>query len=307
VNPIGRLARILALLPLLLVQARAAEPTNAFPAYRRPVMTWVPPYAVARSRVRLDETYGTNGPGKVLTHLGLQFWAPSTNGTLARVGGTNDTGDAAVAALRDWAHSRGIRVLLCVYNAPARTWDWPLARSAFADHSDAFIGSLAGETRRLGLDGVDVDLEGNGSFESDRPAFVDFVRRLSGRLRADGLHLTVDSFAYVWNAPNHRWWTDLLPHVDALTSMGYEETGAAAPEWRSFAFQKSAAGPLASRLMIGLPGDRSEWQGSPLKDHLDWLEKESDVGVSFWDAQLNAAPWRTAETWSALGRIRAGH
>ena len=286
--------------------AAARGATNAFPAYRRPVMTWVPHYAVARSRERLTALHGMPGPETVLTHLGLQFWAPTANGTLARVGAVAETGDTAVRDWRDWAHARGIRLLLCVYNAPDHTWDWPMAKSAFAGKPGVFVEALVAETRRLGLDGVDVDLEGNGSFEGDRTAFVDFVGMLSGRLHSEGLHLTVDTFAYVWNAPNQRWWPELLPLVDGLTTMGYEETGAGAPEWRSFAFQKAAAGGHASRLMIGLPADRAEWRGAALKVHLDWLEADGGVGVSFWDAQLDALPWRSPETWAALGRIRAG-
>jgi hypothetical protein len=58
--------------------------------------------------------------------------------------------------------------------------------------------------------------------------------------------------------------------------------------------------------MIGLPADRAEWRGAGLKVHLDWLEADGGVGVSFWDAQLDALPWRSPETWAALGRIRAG-
>jgi hypothetical protein len=160
------------------------------------------------------------------------------------------------------------------------------------------------EVERLQLDGVDVDLEGNGSFEADREAFVAFIRKLSERLRAKDRHLTVDTFSYKWNAPNQTWWKDLLPHVDALTTMGYEEIGSMAPEWRGYAAQKAAAGEHASKLMIGLPSGRNEWRGNSALEHLQWLKADGEVGVSFWDAQVKGAAWQKPEVWQALGDIR---
>ena len=37
--------------------------------------------------------------------------------------------------------------------------------------------------------------------ESDKKAFFDFIKELSFALKAKGKELTVDSFAYKWNAP----------------------------------------------------------------------------------------------------------
>lgn len=53
-------------------------------------------------------------------------------------------------------------MLLCVYNAVSGSWDWPLARAGFAENPNKFIDALMAEVERLELDGVDVDLEGNG-------------------------------------------------------------------------------------------------------------------------------------------------
>jgi hypothetical protein len=160
------------------------------------------------------------------------------------------------------------------------------------------------EVERLQLVGVDCDLEGNGSLNTDKDAFVVFIQKLSARLRARGKHLTVDTFSYHWNAPNQTWWKELLPHVNALTTMGYEEIGAKAPEWRSYAFQKAAAGEQAAKLMIGLPSGRNEWRGNGVMEHLQWLKADGQVGVSFWDAQVRAENWRKAEVWQILGEIR---
>jgi len=292
-------ATVLLSLPLYCIVAAPATPAT----YQRPVMTWVPPYAVARCKARLEESFAGAGMKDALTHLGLQFWKPTKDGGLAYAGRTNEVNDAAVAELRDWGRTKGVRVLLCVYNAVSGSWDWSLARAGFAENRDKFIDALIAEVDRLQLDGVDVDLEGNGSFEADKDAFVDFIRRLSERLHGAGRHLTVDTFSYQWHAPNQTWWPDLLPHVDALTTMGYEEIGANAAEWRSYAAQKTAADKHASKLMIGLPSGRDEWRGSKAMEHLDWLKKDGEVGVSFWDAQLKGAAWRKPDIWKTLKEI----
>jgi len=296
--------RLLLVLIIMFAAGRmdGAELTNLFPQFKRPVMTWVPPYAASKSRARLLESFDGVGIKDALTHLGLQFWVPTKEGGIARVGRTNETNDRAVAEFREWGRTNGVRVLLCVYNH-VQSWDWILARAAFAGNPDKFIDALLAEVARLELDGVDVDLEGNGALDADKETFVAFIRQLSARLHAEGRHLTVDTFSYKWNAPNQTWWKDLLPHVDALTTMGYEEIGANAPEWRSYAFQKAAAGEHASKLMIGLPSGRNEWRGNGVREHLDWLQADGEVGVSFWDAQLKGDAWRDAAVWKILGEI----
>ena len=277
--------------------------TNSFPAWKHPVMTWVPPYAVARGEARLGESFGGAGMKDALTHLGLQFWKPTREGGLAFAGRSNEVNDAAIVALRDWGRTNGVRVLLCVYNHVG-SWDWTLARAGFAEHPEKFATALLAEVERLELEGVDIDLEGNGALEADKEKFVAFMRRLSDQLHARGKHLTVDTFSYKWNAPNQTWWPDLLPLVDGLTTMGYEEIGANAPEWRSYAAQKAAAGEMSAKLMMGLPSGRNEWRGNKALEHLQWLKADGEVGVSFWDAQLRGEAWRTPEVWRTLGEIR---
>jgi hypothetical protein len=285
------------------IRTNVAATANSFPNYRRPVMTWVPSYAVAQSKARLQESFDGAGMKDALTHLGLQFWVPAKEGGIARAGRTNDTSDAAIAGLRDWGHTNGVRVLLCVYDH-VKSWDWTLARAGFARNPDRFTEALLTEVDRLQLDGVDVDLEGNGSFEADKDAFIAFIRRLSEKLHARSRHLTVDTFSHKWNAPNQTWWKELLPHVDGLTTMGYEELGLKAPEWRGYAFQKAAAGELAAKLMIGLPSGRKAWRGNTVMEHLQWLKDDGGVGMSFWDAQVNSDAWRKPDVWKTLGEIR---
>ncbi len=115
-----------------------------------------------------------------------------------------------------------------------------------------FIQALVSETVRLKLGGVDIDFEGKGKCEDDKKAFVKFIMELSIALKAKGKELTVDSFAYKWNAPNQGWWKLLLPYVDALHVMGYSETGSKSTSWRSYDFLKAAAGKYSSKLLIGV-------------------------------------------------------
>lgn len=301
-TPTGLILSLLILAPASgATAAEAAPQATTFRAYRRPVTTWVAPYAVAKSKVALEAQPGMR---EALTHLALQFWVPTREGGVERVKQKEVT-DAAVAELRDWGHAGGVRVMLCLYNHVGGKWDWSIARSAFAEHRAALVRNLVAEVERTGLDGVDIDLEGPGQFEADRAAFVAFMAELSKELRSRGKHLTVDSFTHKWNAPNAGWWAELMPLVDALASMGYEEIGANAPEWRSYASQKAAAGGHAAKLQIGMPSGRDAWRGNAALEQVEWVRKDGAMGVAIWDAQFRSPAWRTREIWESLGRIRS--
>jgi len=290
--------RPLALLCVALLLS--ANASAEFPEYAHPVMTWVPPYGIAK--VQLNGPRGVPGVEEALTHLALQFWAPTRTGEVERVKQFGELGDATIAEFRTWAHAHGIRVMLCVYNGVEK-WDWPLARAAFAEHGEKFATALIEQALKLGLDGIDIDLEGNGSFDRDKKAFVSFIDRLVKLAHAAHLHVTVCSFSYKWNAPNQTWWNELLPLVDALTTMGYEETGAQSESWRAFSAQKAAAGAHAGKLMMGLPTNKGEWQGARAVNHLEWL-RDHGVGAAMWDAQFESAAWRKGDVWAVLRRVR---
>jgi GH18 family chitinase len=229
-----------------------------------------------------------------------------------RVQRGGDTSDAAVAELRDWGRAHGVRVLLCVYNynVAQEAWDWSWAQAAFATHPEKFATSLVAEMERLELDGIDLDLEGNGPHDADKEVYLRFVRDLSSRLRARGKRLTVDTFAYVWHAPNQSWWSDLFPLVDGINSMGYEEIGAGAgagnEAWRSFAAQEDASGSNVDKLMLGMPAYKDDWQGKPALEQLRWLRDRGRAGMSIWDSQLDGTAWRTREAWATVADIRNG-
>ena len=270
------------------------------------VMTWVPPYAVETCRERLDQSFDGVSMKEGLTHMGLQFWNPTKEGGIKVVERFKVIDDTTILNFRKWGDANGVKVMLCVYNGTAGGWDWELAKSAFGNHRERLIEALVTETVRLKLDGVDVDFEGKGKREGDRKAFVLFIKELSKRLHAEGKELTVDTFAYKWNAPNQGWWAELLPHIDGLHVMGYSETGVGAEDWRSYEFIKAAAGEHSSKLLMGVLSSLGEWQKKPVGEHLAWICGDESVGLAIWDAQLKAPVWRSKEMWEAVAKVRGG-
>ena len=269
-------------------------------------MTWVPSYATEICRDRLDESFGEVGLKNGLTHMGLQFWRPTEEGRIGLVDDFKPIYDSTIINFRKWGQTHGIKVLLCIYNGTRDGWNWNLAKNAFETHRKQFIKTLVSETVRLNLDGVDIDFEGKGKLDGDTEVFVSFIKELSSALKAKGKELTVDSFAYKWNAPNQGWWKLLLPYVDALHIMGYSETGSKSTSWRSYDFLKAAAGKYSSKLLIGVPSHASKWEKASVREHLEWIAKEPSVGLAIWDAQLKDSKWRTKEIWQTISRIRQG-
>ena len=271
------------------------------------VMTWVPPYAISHCKERLSESYDGLGMKDGLTHLGLQFWNPTKSGGIQYVSRFREKiTDETILEFRDWGQANNVKTLLCIYNATSSGWEWDLAKSAFGPNHNNTVESLVRETKRLGLDGVDIDFEGKGELDSSRESFVRFIKELSGRLHAEGLELTLNTFAYKWHAPNQTWWADLLPHVDGLQVMGYEETGAGASAWRSYEFIKAAAGKHSAKLLIGVPSFQGQWQDKPVREHLQWIVDDKSVGLAIWDAQLKDPAWRRRDTWKMIYRIKFG-
>ena len=165
---------------------------------------------------------------------------------------------------------------------------------------------MVSETIRLQLDGVDIDFEGTGEGERDKQAFLDFIKKLALALKAKGKELTINSFAYNWNAPNQGWWKMLLPYVDALHVMGYTQTGSKSSGWKSYDFIKSAAGKFSHKLLIGVPSHTNNWENGSVDEHLQWIANDSSVGLAIWDAQLKDPEWRTEKIWQIISSIRKG-
>ena len=270
------------------------------------VMTWVPPYATTKCKERLEESFKGVGMKNGLTHLGLQFWRPTKKGQIQLVDDFKPIDDLTIINFRKWGNAHHVRVLLCIYNGTKKGWNWNLAKNAFGHHQRQFIEVLVSETVRLQLDGVDIDFEGKGAEGRDKQAFLDFIRELAHALKAKGKELTINSFAYNWNAPNQRWWKMILPYVDALHVMGYSETGSKSVGWKSYDFIKSAAGQFSHKLLIGVPSHTNNWENESVDQHLQWIANDSSVGLAIWDAQLKDPEWRTEKIWQMISSIRKG-
>ena len=301
---------VLGLALALVTPATALEKPAATPLPPRLVMSWVPAYGIATSDARLRALYGGFGPRNALNHLGLQFWGPTTAGGVNRVTRYGTISNATIQKFVALGHANGIKVMLCVFNGE-NGWNWSLAKAAFATHQAAFISALIGQMQARGLDGIDVDLEGPaGNFEADKPAYVAFIKELARRVHLLGKQVTLDSFHYIYNAPNQNWWATLLPLVDGLTSMGYEDLARNAPEvYFRYLSQKTKAGALSRKLMIGMPSYLSSWKGNTALQQAQWfmLPAAGRVGIGIWDAQDNdpvPSAWRSAAVWKAIRAVR---
>lgn len=311
-------------LPLLFASAAHASGETNTPQ----VIAWVPPYALEAS------AFGINANpkiGKALTHLGLQFWNPSADGTGVVLAPVDKSGKQvepdSVNRFRDWAQSRGIKALLTVYNNSQviGKWDWDLARRGFQDQRHVFIDALVAEMDKYKLDGIDVDLEGDSDHENDRAAYAAFIKELSGVLRAKHKLLSVDTFhSPCANAPNMSWWPDWVGQADSIHSMGYQDLyeesedtfthGGKACENGAHIFKYSwqlqygmKAGYHLDQIVLGMPTWMDKWgkQGkeTDIVSHVKSAQKLG-AGIALWDAQFGAPGWKTDATWDAIISLR---
>ena len=293
------------------------------------VIGWVPPYALDASMRGLEST---SGVGKGLTRIGLQFWNPSVDGKSVVFAPIDKTGKPVtasdVARFRDWARQRGIPVLLTVYNnsQTMEKWDWARARNAFASQRAEFSAALVAEMDKYQLDGIDIDLEGEGDLSIDRAAYASFVRGLSKTLKPRGKLLTVDSFhSPCDNAPNMSWWPDWKGQIDAIHSMGYADLyegstdtftppgqpvceGGAALFKYSWQLQYGLrSGYRIDQIVLGMPTWVDSWgkgeHGAGVVPHLREVQ-DLGAGVALWDLQLEAPGWRSPGTWEVMRELR---
>ena len=122
-----------------------------------------------------------------LTRIGLQFWNPSADGRGVVLAPVDASGKpvtpADVTRFRDWAKKRGIPVLLTVYNHSQVIATVGLGARRATPSSDqraAFTQALVAEMDRYGLDGIDLDLEGEGDSER-RPRRLRELRARAGQ------------------------------------------------------------------------------------------------------------------------------
>jgi hypothetical protein len=293
------------------------------------VMGWVPAYGMVES---IDAIESSPMVSAGLTRMGLQFWNPSADGQNVVLAPVNKEGEQVqpkdVIRFRDWAKKHHIEVFLTVYNNSqvSGKWDWALAKRAFSDNREAFSDALLKEMHKYGLDGIDLDLEGEGDREGDRVAYALFVKELSQKLKSQKKMLTIDSFhSPCDNAPNMRWWGDWVGQVDAIHSMGYEDLyeGSVAtftPNGRplceqgahifKYSWQRQfavAAGYKSEQLLVGVPTWLDSWgEGGLGTDPVSHVREAQalGVGIALWDLQLAGPKWRNATTWAAIKELR---
>jgi hypothetical protein len=319
------------LAPLAIVTSLVAPGVQAQPggANGPQVMGWVPAYGIDASTKALAATPAI---GQAMTRLGLQFWNPSADGKGVVFAPVNASGrpvtEADVRKFQRWARSHGVQPLLTVYNNSQviNRWDWQWARRAFAEHPEEFSAALVASVDKWDLDGVDLDLEGEGDFSADRAAYAAFVHQLAAALKAKGKILTVDSFhSPCANAPNMRWWGDWVGDVATIHSMGHEDLyeGSKAtftPEGKPVCAGGAAlfryswqldfglkAGYRRDQIVMGMPTWVDAWGsggiGPGVADHLREL-RALGAGVGLWDMQLAAPGWNRAATWDAVQSLR---
>jgi hypothetical protein len=165
---------------------------------------------------------------------------------------------------------------------------------------------------RLNLDGIDIDLEGMSDYEADRGAFDQFIYELGAEVHARGKILTVDTFCYIWNAPNQNWWSDWVGDVDNIHSMGYTETYEGGTTWHKYSFQQNAgiaAGYAGNDILMGFPAWVSEWgeagRGTTSLAHIQEVRYDlaEPSGIAIWDLQLSASPWQESDLWGEIAAV----
>jgi hypothetical protein len=267
--------------------------TNSDPSAH--VITWVPPYHINEAKQQLAANFDGTSMADGLSFLALQFW--QTNGPAA----TLQASEANVTWFHDWARQHGVKIILCVDNFTT-DWDWPAAVRSFKDNRDAFVQDLVGQVMARDFDGVDLDLEGIVEASADdQQGYTQLAQALASALHPLGKTVTVDSFHGQWNAPNWNWWPDLLPIVDGITTMGYEQSGMDV-DYPTLV-QHAASAP--QKLMIGVPSYKGTWLNHTVSEQLGWIVEQGQIGTAIWDASLTAPEWQQKSVWDQLKSIKA--
>lgn len=260
------------------------------------VMSWVPPYFVEESKAALEADFGGIGMADGLSLLGLQFWR--TNGASTFLDVTPTDIDWFV----NWGRKNNVGILLCVTNHVDGDWNWPAAVESFKDNREAFVAHLLSEIDKYDLDGIDLDLEGIvDPTPEQRDAFFLMAQDLANGLHPQGKVVHMASFHGQWNAPNWNWWPGLLPIIDGIETMGYDQSGKDT-DYETLV-QRASSAP--SKLLIGVPSWVNEWQGYSATEQLQWLVDQGEVGVAIWDASLRGEAWHQASIWQQLAIIKA--
>ena len=219
----------------------AASPASAEPA----VIGYLPAFkGFADVLQRADLRY--------YTHVDLAFVNPGPNGEImtgdalacAPAGNGAMLADADLRALVSKAHGANAKVLASLGGGtiPACAGDWAIL--AQPENRAKVIAGLIAIVERYGLDGIDVDLEGELMTRMDAEGnYTPFVRDLSAALRARSKLLTCATASYAGGmVPGAA-----LPYFDLVGIMSYDAIG---PTW-------------------GTPGD----------EHASYVQAERDLAL----------------------------
>lgn len=263
------------------------------------------------------------------THFNLSFANPDTDGAFVRDGGMTCMIGAfgsrvTVEALRaDVARLKagGAKVLVSVAGGiiPDCSGDWKALLAP--DKRDATAAALVALADQLGLDGVDIDLEGELLTAIDRAGnYVPFIETLSKALKARGKLLTCATGSYEGGMIP----VASIPYFDLVNVMSYDAIG---PSWGPSGAEHSpltmaqrdldlwlARGVAPERLVLGVPfygygfgGEKANWSYRDLAAAHPGAVKDDTIGKACAGCRYithNSAA--TIEAKARLARAKAG-
>lgn len=215
------------------------------------------------------------------THYNLSFANPDTDGRFIREGRMTCMGDErganlSVEALRTTVarlQASGAKVLISTAGGviPGCSGDWKALFSP--ERRAATVAALVELADTLGLDGVDIDIEGALLTEIDRAGdYTPFIAALSEAMRARGKLLTCATASYEGGMIP----VSSIPYFDLVNVMSYDAIG---PSWGQPGTEHSnyamavrdldlwlARGVARERLILGMPfygygfgGEQPNW------------------------------------------------
>ncbi len=294
-------------------------------------MTWIPAYGTSTCKALMNDATKSQWIKKGVTHIGLQFWVPGDKGSVVFVTDYQFTYKAATIGqdVKDfvaWGKANNIKVMMCLYNVRTDNFDWNLTRQVINTYPYNTVGSIMKIVEHYELDGVDIDFEGTGDYNSDKSAFVSFLDTLGSALHQSGKELSVDMFSTpCYNAPNPSWESAMAPHVDFMNIMGYNDTyednntvfqycPQTPSEANNYVFRYSyienyltvKQEVASSKLCYGLPSWVDEWGGQCVHSHiLDIADISLAGGIAIWDLQLGGGGfWTDPQSWDLIRMFR---
>jgi chitinase len=202
------------------------------------------------------------------THINIAFANPDGSGELVRDGTMTcmrggPAGNISVTALRDAAarlRAKGAKVLLSVAGGviPGCSGDW--AALLGSDKRETVRRELLAIVDAAGLDGIDIDIEGELLTRVDREGnYTPFIAALSAGLKAKGKLLTVATASYEGGMIP----VSSIRYFDLVMPMSYDAIG---PNWGQPGSEHSteaqakldvalwlARGVKPERLVLGVP------------------------------------------------------